>query len=73
MCNRVFDFERAVCTIACQEVPTDTLHLHEDVSRQNAAWFAVNTKYPNTRFTISPTRADLEKLYAALGRALGKE
>jgi hypothetical protein len=61
-------------TIRCEEVDTDTLHLHMgDAGHTGSiAWFAANTTYPNTRITICPTRADLEKLHAAIGKALGK-
>lgn len=68
-----FDIIHADLTIRCDQVPTDTLHFHESMGEsERDPWFAMNTAYPNTRITICPTHADLEKLYEAIGKALGK-
>lgn len=75
MGDAVFDTKEADITIGCDEVPTDTLHLHSTLGSaadNNKPWIAVNTAYANTRITICPSREDLERFYVALGKALGK-
>lgn len=55
--------------LACDEVPTDTIQVHANPTRASV-WIETNTKYANTRTTISLTRDGALTLLADLRRAL---